>query len=149
MKKIIAFFILISCPFWLSAMSESYETKSPLEAANFLAWKWIIVDQSANPSAYNLDSAIQRQAVMKVVMKLSGKNITDACRGEFSDVDTNDWPCKYIEAALDNWYIATNNTFRPYDYITMTEAMKLVLKAKWIEKVQVTDNWQNDYMMTA
>ncbi len=27
--------------------------------------------------------------------------------------------------------------------------MKLVLKAKWIEKTQSTENWQEDYMMTA
>jgi len=126
-----------------------YEIKSQLESANFLANEWIIVDQSASPSEYNLNSNIQRQAVMKVVMKLSWNTITDTCRGEFSDVDTNDWPCKYIEAALDAWYIAANDTFRPFDNITMTEAMKLVLKAKWIEKTQVTTNWQEDYMMTA
>jgi hypothetical protein len=31
----------------------------------------------------------------------------------------------------------------------MTEAMKLVLKAKGIQKIQTTTNWQEDYMMTA
>lgn len=86
---------------------------------------------------------------MKIVMKLSEKDVPDTCRGEFSDVDTNDWPCKYIEAALDAEYIAANDTFRPYDFITMTEAMKLVLKSKGIQKIQETDNWQEDYMMTA
>ena len=85
---------------------------------------------------------------MKIVMKLSEKEITDTCRGDFDDMKSG-WPCKYIEAALDAGYIAKNDNFRPYDNITLTEAMKLVLKAKGIKKTQKTDNWQEDYMMTA
>lgn len=122
---------------------------SAIDAANFLGAQGIIVDHKDNTNLYELDSDIQRQAVMKIVMKLSGKKITDTCRGEFADVDVNDWPCKYIEAGLDAGYIAANTNFRPFDNITMTEAMKLVLKAKWIQKTQTTSNWQEDYMMTA
>jgi len=146
MKKLLSVIAVFALTTWVFA---SYETKTPIQAANFLSENGIIVDQSSNPDLYELENNIQRQAVMKVVMKLSWKTITDTCRGEFSDVDTSDWPCKYIEAALDNWYIAANDTFRPFDNITMTEAMKLVLKAKWIEKTQVTNAWQEDYMMTA
>ena len=107
------------------------------------------MDRSSSPELYELEEEIQRQAVMKVVMKLSGRDVPDTCRGEFGDVDRGDWPCKYIEAALDAKYIAKNTNFRPYDDITLTEAMKLVLKSKGIQKTQVTDNWQEDYMMTA
>ncbi len=82
-------------------------------------------------------------------MKLSGREVPDACRGEFADVDRLDWPCKYIEAALDADFIARNENFRPKDLLTKTEAMKLVLKSRGIEKVQTTDNWQEDYMKTA
>ncbi len=127
----------------------SWDLFPALNAANFLAEEGIIVDHKDTPEHYELDEEIQRQAVMKIVMKLSWKNIPDACRGKFSDVDTTTWPCKYIEAALDAWYIADNDTFRPFDKITMTEAMKLVLKSKGIQKTQTTSNWQEDYMMTA
>jgi len=149
MKKIIAN-LAVMCVLGMSFVSAmEYKTKDALSAANFLASQGIIVDRSSDTDLYELDNDIQRQAVMKIVMKLSGKEITDTCRGEFSDVDVNDWPCKYIEAALDAEYIAANNTFRPYDKITMTEAMKLVLKSKGVQKTQTTDNWQEDYMMTA
>lgn len=127
----------------------SAATSSEIAAANYLGSLGVIVDRSENPDLYELESNIQRQAVMKVVMKLSGKNVPDACRGEFADVDTNDWPCKYIESALDAGFIAANDMFRPFDNITKTEAMKLVLKSKGIEKSQNTSAWQDDYMQTA
>jgi len=133
--------------FWVWAV-HAY-TSQELSAANFLAEQEIIVDRSENPELYELDKDVQRQAVMKVVMKLSGKAVPEVCRGEFSDVDVNDWPCKYIEAGLDAQYIAANDTFRPFDFITTTEAMKLILKSKGIEKIRETDNWQEDYMLTA
>jgi len=130
-------------------LNSAFEVVDPeMKAAMALAEKWIIVEQLSS-AWYKLGKDIQRQATIKIVMKLSWKNVPEACRGEFSDVDTTTWPCKYIEAALDAWYVAGNNTFRPFDSITMTEAMKLVLKAKWVEKTQETDSWQEDYMETA
>ncbi len=146
MRKIILSILLFTI---VTSAHAAYQIKSELDSATYLASKSIIVDQSANISLYWLENNIQRQAVMKIVMKLSWKTIDDSCRWEFSDVSTTDWPCKYIEAALDAGYIAANDTFRPFDNITKTEAMKLVLKAKWIEKVQTTSAWQEDYMMTA
>ncbi len=145
MKRIICFFVWVA----LSISPAFAYTPSELEAANFLASEWIIVNHADNPSAYELDKDIQRQAIMKVVMKLSWRSVPDTCRGEFSDVNTQDWPCKYIEAALDAGFIAHNDTFRPYDNITKTEAMKLVLKSRWIQKTQETSSWQEDYMETA
>jgi hypothetical protein len=68
MKKIISLLLLT---LYISQVSASYEIKSQLESANYLAEKGIIVDQSANVSLYELDTNIQRQAVMKIVMKLS------------------------------------------------------------------------------
>lgn len=144
MKKIIAILVLFILTVWTSFAA----VKSQIDAANFLASEWIITDQSGNPDNYRLSDTITRKEVMKVVMKLSVHSVSDTCRWEFSDV-ANDWGCKYIEAALDAWYIATNNTFRPDDNITLTEAMKLIQKSKWVQKIQQTDNWQEDYMMTA
>jgi len=45
--------------------------------------------------------------------------------------------------------IAKNNNFRPNYLITKTEAIKLVLKTKNIDKTVNTGNWQKDYMLTA
>jgi hypothetical protein len=147
MKKILSSLLLIFIlPFTTSAISPVVDEE--YEAAMFLATQGIIVNHWS-ADLYELDKEIQRQATIKIVMKLSWRDVPDVCRGEFSDVDTTTWPCKYIEAALDAEYIAANDTFRPFDNITMTEAMKLVLKAKWIVKTQETSNWQEDYMLTA
>lgn len=86
--------------------------------------------------------------MMKIVMNLSGENIPDTCSGSFSDV-TNDWGCKYIETALSKGFIAANATFRPDDSISKAEAMKLILKARGINKAYNTADWQDDYMKTA
>ena len=85
--------------------------------------------------------------MMKIVMNLSGKSVMEKCTGMFSDVST-DWGCKYIEAALANGYIAKNATFRPNDTITKAESMKLIAQARGLTKVQSTDDWQDDWMMT-
>jgi hypothetical protein len=50
---------------------------------------------------------------------------------------------------LEEDIITTNSFYRPNDNITKTEAMKLVLRVKNIEKIQETDSWQEDYMETA
>lgn len=144
MKKFLSVLLLSAMCVWTGFAA----TKTPLEAAIFLAGEGIIADKTANPTEFRLLDTITRQEVMKIVMKLSGKTIVDECNGDFYDV-APDWGCKYIEAALEAEYIAANPEFRPYDNITKTEAMKLVLKAKGIEKSQVTDHWQEDYMMTA
>ena len=120
---------------------------SELSSAQSLSAKWIIKTQ-AHFADYRLDDTITRKEVMKIVMNLSGKNVPDTCNGTFSDV-SNDWGCKYIETALSHGYIATNASFRPNDSITKAESMKLVLKARGIEKVQNTQAWQEDYMLTA
>lgn len=168
MKNIIvAFVLLFSLVSTSFALSLTEEWMKEYNAANYLADEGIIKDvrvwldisgtdyeligwgmMLATLDAYRLADTITRKEVMKVVMKLSERTVKDECRWEFSDV-SNDWGCKYIEAALDAWYIAANDTFRPDDNITKTEAMKLVLKAKGIEKVKETTDWQSDYMETA
>lgn len=148
MKKILSV-LLLTIVLFTSTYASDYVLKTPLEAANFLAAEWVITDKSANPTEYRLLDTITRQEVMKIVAKLSGESIPESCSGVFSDVDVNGWGCKYIEWALDKDLIASNATFRPEDNITKTEAMKLVLKVQNISKIEETDNWQNDYMVTA
>lgn len=144
-KKSMTAFILVL----FSLSSVFWATQKEIETANFLAWKDIIKDYSSDTIAYRLDDTITRRETMKIVMKLSWITIEDKCEEKFDDVKNGDWGCKYVEAALDAWFIAENDNFRPDDNITKTESMKLVLKAKSINKSQKTDNWQEDYMETA
>lgn len=151
MKYIVSALLL-----WVISITSLYAaTKTPMEAANFLADLEIIAKnttiwdtQMSDEAFYRLSDTITRQEVAKVVSKLAEAEIVDVCVGKFSDV-TSGWGCKYIEWMLDNDLIAANSTYRPLDNITKTEAMKLVLKSKGISKSQETDNWQADYMETA
>ena len=128
-------------------MSSIFAAKTELESAQKLAGMWVI-KAGTTATDFGLSQTITRKEMMKIVMNLSGKNVPDSCNGDFSDV-TNDWGCKYIESALSSGFIAANATFRPDDSISKAEAMKLILKARGIEKAYNTTNWQDDYMQTA
>ncbi len=144
-KKYISLFMVLA----FSLGSVFALSQDEIDAANSLAEKWIIEDHSDFPEEYRLWDNITRRETMKIVMKLSGLEIDDKCEWKFSDLPETDWGCKYVESALNYWFIAPNPKFRPDDNITKIESMKLVLKAKWVEKIQITENWQEDYMETA
>lgn len=82
-------------------MSSFAYTEHNIQSANYLATQGVIVDNSGNIKAYNLDSNITRREMLKVMMNLSGKTVTDTCNGDFSDLSSSDWGCKYAQAALD------------------------------------------------
>lgn len=126
----------------LSALAPN--ASANISAANTLAAKGVITASSD----FRLNDTITRKEMMKIVMNLSGKNVPDTCKGSFWDV-TNDWGCKYIEAALVNGFIAKNASFRPDDTITKAESIKLALGARGISKATDTGDWQADWMNTA
>jgi len=144
LQQIITVALLLSFSFGTSFASTEKEN----DAAKYLAERGIIKKQ-VKISDYKLDLTITRMETMKIIAKLSGKNVENKCDGIFPDVDKNGWGCKYIEFAYREKLIAKNEIFRPNDLITKTESMKLILKAKWIKKTRVTTNWQKDYMITA
>jgi hypothetical protein len=129
-------------PIWIETISDERKW------AEILWAKKIIESKSFNPSEYNLNANISRKELMKIIMNISWIEVQDTCREIFTDVDT-DWSCKYIESALENNYIEWNDLFRPNDNVTKTEALKLIFKAKNIEKAYNTDYWQEDYISTA
>ena len=131
---------------WISA-SYAY-TNHNVESANFLATKWVINDNSSNHFNYNLDFNITRREMLKVLMKLSEKDVPETCNGSFSDLRSNDWGCKYAEAALNNWYIAANSSFRPNDLVTQIEALKMIMQWKWIER-NANEDWRAWYQSKA
>ncbi len=116
--------------------------------AEFLSSKNIIEQKSFNPSEYKLQEYISRKEIMKIIIKISWEDINDDCREIFTDVE-NDWSCKYIEKALDEGYIVWDALFRPNDKVTKTEALKLIFKAKNIDKAYNTNYWEEDYISTA
>jgi hypothetical protein len=145
MKKVLlSLFIL----FFVSSFVYA-ETTSEITAANFLAWKGFIADNSATPVNYRLSETITRKEMIKIVAKVAGGEVAEKCEGKFSDV-ASDWGCKYIEWALKEGFISSNNgKFRPNENITKTESLKLIFKARGIQKIYNTSNWQEDYMKTA
>jgi len=137
LHKIITILLVLIVSFGTSFASNIKE----IDWAKFLGELWIIKKQN-NDFLYRLNSTITRKETMKIISKLSWENVEDKCDGIFSDVDKNDWGCKYIEFAYKKNLIAKNNNFRPNDLITKTEAIKLVLKTKNIDKTVNTGNWQ-------
>lgn len=143
-KKVMAVAALVAV---VGSMGSVSAAKSDLESAKSLAAKGVIKSGSTSAD-FGLSNTITRKEIMKIVLNLSGKNVTDTCNGDFGDV-TNDWGCKYIEAGLANGFVAANASFRPNDSISKAEAMKLILKARGIDKAYNTSDWQADYMNTA
>ena len=142
--KILALSFLVS----LLSVSAFAASDSALSAANFLAKKTIINDNSSDTSKYNLDMTITRREMLKVMMNLSGKTVGTTCSGKFSDMNSSDWGCKYAEAALANGYIAANKTYRPGDSVTQIEALKMIMQAKGLSKDENTD-WRAGYISKA
>ncbi len=73
-------------------------------------------------------------------MILAMKNITrnETCRGDFADVpkSNTDWVCRTIETAADKGFInaqkdkiQSQRKARPYDHITRSEALGILMKA--------------------
>jgi len=131
-----------------AAVTTSYDVSTMMglhsAAANFLADNNVIVDQENNVEMYNFTSNITRREMLKVAMNISGKEVPETCTGQFSDLDANDWGCKYAEVALANGFIANNDMFRPDDFITNAESLKLILQAKGITR-DANDDWRAGY----
>lgn len=144
MKKVLSFALL-----WAMSLSGvSAYTEHNIQSANFLASKSVINDNSGDILDYNLDFNITRREMLKVMMNISGKEVVDACNGDFSDTTSGDWGCKYAEAALREGFIAANTNFRPDDNVTQIEALKMIMQAKWIARDD-NEDWRAGYVSKA
>lgn len=115
-----------------------------MASATFLAEMGAIEDRGENTSEYNFESEITRREMLKVMMNISGKNVVDTCDGDFEDMDSTDWGCKYAEAALAQGFIAANAEFRPNARVTEIEALKMIMQARGIERDE-NDDWRAGY----
>lgn len=113
----------------------AYSTEE-LEAANSLAERWIINDHTSDPENYNLDSNVLRQEIAAVARWVAWLEKKATCDNIFSDVSAtipNTWICYNVEPLVDNDLIASNDTFRPEDNITKSEAIAMLIKAIWFD----------------
>lgn len=140
--------LIISSAIIVSIATNFAYTDHNIQSANFIAEKWIINDNSFTPSWYNLDNNITRREMLKILMNLSWKEVVDRCLWAFNDIELNDWGCKYAEAAVKEWYIAQNDSFRPDDLVTQIEALKMIMQWKWIQRDNA-DDWREWYKKKA
>ncbi len=133
MRKIFLF-ILIPI-FFISQIFA--DTNWDTRAAEFLADKWIIT----NSDEYHLDSNITRREMLKVMMNLSWREFLNICEWIFQDLTDTDWGCKYAEAAYAAWFIAWNDNFRPDDFVTEVEALKMISQAISMDTYESGSDW--------
>jgi hypothetical protein len=142
--------LYISSAFALCFFSIAFSSISlELESANDLAKKWIIKNNSSNPSLYNLDSPVLRQEIALISRRVSWVNESTDCKNTFSDVTSvipNNWACKNIEALVENNLISQNEFFRPEDNISKSEALIMFIKSIGFTYFEIDEdsekNWQ-------
>lgn len=150
-KKIISTLATISLI--STSFSAFWYTNSQLEAANDLAEREVIRDNSGNPSAYNLDSNVLRQEIALISRRVSGLGENSGCKNIFWDVTANTpntWACKNIEALVDYNLISANPNFRPEDSITKSEALIMFIRSIGFDfTIQNMSNWQEEVVSFA
>ena len=121
-----------------------------LEAANILAANAIIVDHSSNPSAYQLTWNVTKKEMVKFIMKISWRAIPSSCSNSpFDDIASSDWVCKYVQDAVNAWYINAGGNFLPDSNTDKITALKLIMKARWIDKTQWISSEDEAYVDAA
>jgi len=113
-----------------------------LEAANTIAAEGVIVDQSANPSAYRLGDTTSREELSKIISNLGGLTVVEG-ESVFQDTDFASWSEKYAKALNEAEYAASNAYFNPKSNASKIEALKWVMEARDIES-GVGSTWQEE-----
>jgi hypothetical protein len=88
----------------------------------------------------------------KIVMNMTSYEVLDQCEGKFSDLKASDWQCKYVEAGLEHGFFDGNNeNFRKDDKISKWESLKMIMKARGLEKKAgfADDEYQKAYVAAA
>lgn len=133
-KKTTASVALVALTSGLFVSGTSAYSTNELTAANFLAKKGYVVDQSANPANYQLDRQVLRQEIAAVARARANVEKTTTCMNVFRDVSAttpNTWACYTVEALANAGLIAKNTNFRPEANITKAEAVGMIVKAAY------------------
>ncbi len=137
LKKVAATTALVVLASSMVVSGANASTQAQINAANELAAKNIINDNSANPAGYQLDQFVLRQEIAAVARGVNGVAKKATCDNLFTDVSAtnpNTWACYTVEALRDANLIAANSTFRPEAKITKAESIGMVVKAACGEK---------------
>ncbi len=145
MKKVLSIIALMSITF---TSVFAFTDTEQYNAANYLASKSFIKDFSKTPKEYRIGDNITRKEAMKIIANVAFLKVENTCEKKFKDVE-DDWGCKYIEAALKAWFISQADKFRPNDNITVSEVLKLIFKARNLDRKFNTGDWVKDYVNSA
>jgi hypothetical protein len=133
----------------------AYST-SEIEAANTLAQAGIIVDQSGNTAAYNLDQNVLRQEIAAVARGIAGLPKDTVYSNVFSDVTEttpNTWAWASVNPLATSGLIAKNAQFRPEANISKAEAVGMVVKAAFGDAyaydASLSTSWQEQVVAFA
>lgn len=145
MKKLLSMIALLSITF---SSTFAFTETEQYNAANYLASKTYIKDYSSTPKEYRIGDNITRKEAMKIIANVAFLKVENTCAWKYKDVQ-DDWGCKYIEAALKAWFISQADKFRPDDNITNAEVLKLIFKARNLDRKFNTWEWAKDYVNSA
>ena len=114
-------------PVTMKVKSEFYDTVGTdyAPAATLLSYLGIMEGISKNEFAG--DALLTRAQAAKVITTFSNMAIQKADKMPFSDVSADHWAADYIYTAYKNGVISTDKLFRPNDFVTDTELLKLIL----------------------
>lgn len=144
-SAVAALSIVLSIVSPIAGVSAAYTS---VDAANKLATLGVIVDQSANPADYRLGDTLTRNEGVKVMMNLSSVTVVDNCNGDFADLTSADWACKYAETALANGMVAANANFDGARLLSNIEGLKMVFQGRDLERNDNAD-WRAGYVDAA
>jgi hypothetical protein len=88
----------------------------------------------------------------KITMNMTSYDVPDQCEGIFSDLTSDDWQCKYVEAGVSyGFFDSKNDKFRKDDKISKWESIKMIMKARGLEKKAgfADDEYQKAYVAAA
>lgn len=145
MKKI---FLIVFITILTLTSVNAFTELDQYNAANYLAKKLFIKDLSSTPKEYRINDNITRKEAMKIIANIWYLKVDNTCEWKFKDV-ADDWGCKYIEAALKAWFVSQADKFRPDDNITVSEVLKLIFKARNLDRKFNTWDWVKDYVNSA
>ena len=149
--------ILLSFLLIFTASAWTISNSDMVKSANKLADMWIINNHSDSPSEYNLSDNVLRQEIAKMSAFIAQKNLwlqlVKSCENKFWDITKekpNDWVCIYVESLVKKWLISANKAFNPENFISKTEALKMMLEAAWFTDIYSdASKWQEQVVWFA
>ncbi len=137
-------------PVTMKARPEFYDTegKDYAPAAEVLSHLGIMEGISRHEFAG--ESLLTRAQAAKIITTFSNMYIQKSEGEIFSDVPKDHWATDYIYTAHKNGVISTDTKFRPNDYVTDTELLKMILYSmNYQEYIERNGGWPGGVYLTS